>query len=644
MVLLGSYTMMPILRWFLILVAGVLIPLALALAHCLSPIPTLQVPIYVNQLGYTPDAPKVAVAADPQTGFNAAEAYTPPATLQVRRVAGNQLVFTVTPTAWSGGATHTQSGDRVWWIDFSALTTPGQYYLFDPSRNRRSDFFAVQPTAYTTTLRQVLRMFYYQRSGQAKAPPYTDTKWADSAAFLGTNQDTQARNIQDPTNAATARDVRGGWFDAGDYNKYTIWATYALTDLLLAYLQYPSLWSDDLNIPESGNGIPDLLDEAKWELDWLLRMQAATGNNSVLSKVAVTGTQATSPPSADTNPRYWGVASTASTACTASVFALGAIAFSQVGQTSYATTLTTAATNAWTWAQANPSVGYANTGFGSANPEPSVNGRALCQLQAAVFLYSLTGTGTYRDFVDAHYTDVAAVGSTYWYSFPPDVYGQQALLYYSSLAGATSSVKTAIQSSKTTGMGGSEFYGAVTSQTDAYRAYIKDGDYVWGSNKNKAHIGLLFLDQVRYGLDSANATNYTNAAAGYLHYLLGVNPMGLVYLTNMYAYGAVRSANEMNHAWFDNGTPWDNALSSPSGPAPGYLVGGANPKYGVSDCVGAGTAAVSPPAGQPIQKSYKDWNTVWNGSADECSYTITEPSIQYQAALVHFLAHFVANP
>jgi hypothetical protein len=526
----------------------------------------------------------------------------------------------------------------------SPVTTQGVYYLYDVSRNARSDFFAVSDTAYTTVLRQVLRMFYYQRSGLAKTSQYTDARWTDGAAFLGTGQDTEARNIQDPTNAATAKDVRGGWFDAGDYNKYTVWTTYALTDMLLAYLQYPSLWSDDLNIPESGNGIPDILDEAKWALDWLLRMQAATGDNSVLSKVAVTGTQATSPPSADTNARYWGVASTASTTCTASVFALGAIAFAQVGQTSYATTLTAAAGNAWTWAQAHPSVGYANTGFGNANPEPDAYGRAMCQLQAAIFLYARTGTGTYKTYVETNYTAAQPMQWDYWYGFAPDVYVQQALLYYAAQAGVTAGVRTDIQASATTAIGGAEFYAAVTGATDAYRAYLKDADYAWGSNKTKSHIGNLFLEHVRYSLDSANATNYTNAAAGYLHYLLGVNPMGLVYLTNMYAYGAVRSANEMAHAWFDNGTVWDNTLTSPKGPPPGYLVGGVNPHYGVSDCVGAGTLAVAPPAGQPIQKSYKDWNTGWNGSADECAYTITEPSIGYQAALLHLLAHFVANP
>ena len=615
--------------WLLILVFP-----ALVWAHCLPTIPTTRVPVYVNQFGYAPSMQKVAVIADPQTGFNAAESYAPPATLQVKRASPNEVVFAVTPVAWNGGATHGQSGDKVWWVDFSALTTPGQYYLYDATRNARSDLFQVQPTAYATVLRQALRMFFYQRSGFGKAAPFTDARWADGAAFLGANQDTQARSVVDQGNAGTAKDVRGGWFDAGDYNKYTVFGTRALTDLLLAYLQYPGIWTDDLNIPESGNGIPDLLDEAKWELDWLLRMQAATGNNSVLSKVAVTGTAGTSPPSADTQARYWGAASTASTACTASVFALGAMAFAQAGQASYATTLANAAGSAWTWAQANPAVGYANTGFATVNPEPDAYGRDMCVFRAAVWLYAHTGTGAYKTYVDAHYNDTHALQWTYWYgSNADDTPTQQALLAYAALPGATGATKSAIQASKTSSIGGAEFLGAVTGQTDAYRAYLTDGNYFWGSNWTKSSTANVFLDQVRYSLDSANATAYTNAAAGYLHYLLGVNPLGLVFLTNMNAYGAVRSANETWHSWFNDGTLWDNAITSPNGPAPGYLVGGPNPSF-------SGTGLPTPPVGQPILKAYIDGNV---GSPQKM-WEFTEAGVYYQAALVYLLAHFVANP
>jgi endoglucanase len=170
---------------------------------------------------------------------------------------------------------------------------------------------------------------------------------------------------------------------------------------------------------------------------------------------------------------------------------------------------------------------------------------------------------------------------------------------------------------------------------------MKDSDYGasgnnggFGNNRVKAHIGNLFLEQVRYSLDTPNATNYTNAAAGYLHYILGVNPNGLAYITNMYAYGCTRCANEMYHAWMGDGTVWDNALTSPNGPAPGFVTGGANGGY-------TGTGVPTPPAGgQPLLKTYGDFNTGF----PQNSWEFTEPAIYVQAAFLHLLAHFVANP
>jgi hypothetical protein len=170
----------------------------------------------------------------------------------------------------------------------------------------------------------------------------------------------------------------------------------------------------------------------------------------------------------------------------------------------------------------------------------------------------------------------------------------------------------------------------VVASTDAYRAYLKDADYTFGSNRDKAQLAHLYLDMVRYNLDAPNQVAYGKAGADYLHYLHGVNPVGIVYLTNMYTAGATRAANELYHSWFWDGTSWDNALTSANGPPPGLLTSGPNPSY---------TGNQTPPLGQPIQKSYRDWNGV---GASENSYEITEPGIYYQAAYIRLLASFVA--
>jgi hypothetical protein len=184
-------------------------------------------------------------------------------------------------------------------------------------------------------------------------------------------------------------------------------------------------------------------------------------------------------------------------------------------------------------------------------------------------------------------------------------------------------------------MDSSDYMGAWTSGKDAYQAYLPDGDYVWGSNQEKGHAGMLYDEQVTYGMNPAQASSYRAAAAGYMHYLHGINPLTMVYLSNMYGHGAVNCANEIYHSWFGDGTIYDDALTSPNGPAPGYVPGGANPSF-VQDSAYTGPR-LAPPLDQPIQKSYKDWNTAW----PEDSWQITEPGIYYQAAYVYLLSRFV---
>ena len=67
-------------------------------------------------------------------------------------------------------------------------------------------------------------------------------------------------------------DVSGGWHDAGDYGRYTVSTAKTIADLLNSYQDF-GVEDDEMGIPESGNGIPDILDEARVGLDWMLKMQ-----------------------------------------------------------------------------------------------------------------------------------------------------------------------------------------------------------------------------------------------------------------------------------------------------------------------------------------------------------------------------------
>lgn len=602
--------------------------------------------IMVDQFGYLPTRKKVAVLRFPKVGYDSNEGYWPQQ-LQVVDSATGSVVYTAWPQDWNGLKTDASSGDQVWHFDFSQVTTPGTYEIVDPSANQRSARFVIGENVYRNVLIQAVRSFFYQRAGQAKSAGNAGAGWADGASHLKAGQDTQARRFLDPNNASTARDLRGGWYDAGDLNKYTSWTAGYAQDLMDAYVQNPTVWTDDFNLPESYNGIPDLLDEVKWGLDSLVRLQNNDG--SVLS---IVGVSHASPPSAATGPSYYGDASTSATLSAAAAYAHGAKVFGSLNNAAmntYAADLLARARRAWDWAAANPNVVFRNndssngtSGLGAGQQETDDKGRLQLRLFAAIKLFAATGDVTYRSYVDAHYTEEPLMAQ--WYISAYNAGSARTLLYYASLPGATASVASDIRTRYLDMWARSDYggWGAVDSQRDPYRAYIPD--YTWGSNASKGQAGSLFTEESYYGISRHTADQVADAAAGYLYYLHGVNSFGKVYLTNMNSFGAENSVNQIFHSWFSDGSAlWDNAKTSTYGPAPGFVVGG--PNYNQWDwdtrCPGisaaCGSTRPTPPYGQPPQKSYLDFNDGWPLN----SWPISENSNGYQAAYIRLLARFV---
>ncbi|MEM7200674.1 MAG: glycoside hydrolase family 9 protein [Planctomycetota bacterium] len=591
----------------------------------------------VDQLGYTPLAAKVAILREPVIGHDAPAPYTPGSRLEVRRVADGSVAWSGTATPWNGGAVHAQSGDRVWWVDFSALTEVGSFALVDVDRGRSSAEFRIAEDVFAPALRAAQRMFYYQRCGTPKATPHAEPAWSDGVCHLGAEQDIDCRSVLDPSPGST-RDLRGGWHDAGDYNKYTNFADDPVHALLSAYRANPAYWPDDLGIPESGNGTPDLLDAIRWEIDWLLRMQEPDG--SVLHKVSVVDFDAASPPSADTAPRRYGPPTASATVSACGVFAHAAVVFaarSEPTSQAFAATLEAAALAAWDWLERNPTLipsSYDNAGFQSADAEDPPYEQDMNRLRAAVWLYALTGDAVYQAWVDGNWTSSHL--SQWTWASPYELGLHEAMLAYGDLPGATAAVADAIRGLFAASVTGGAHLAEVTSSTDAYRAPLADQDYVWGSNGVKSSRALLFVLLNRYGLEPQSADVATAAAEGYLHYLHGVNPPGIAFITQLDE--AEGSATETYHAWFDDGTIWDSSITSLYGPAPGYVTGGANPNY-VPDPAYSGPP-LEPPLNQPIQKSYRDWNTSW----PENSWEITECSLGYQAPYLALLAAHTLAP
>lgn len=615
--------------------------LPLLLLFCVAGQMAAQIPgspfIRLDQFGYLPNSKKVAVLADPVAGFDAGLAFTPGNVYEVRRVSDGQSVFSGAPVAWGNGAVHAQSGDRGWWFDFSAVTTPGEYYLYDVTKNIASYRFAIGAEVYRDVLKQAVRMYYYQRLNLAKQPPYTDAKWADASSFDGVDQDHAARSRWAKTDPATARDVHGGWMDAGDVNKYTTFAESAVLQLLEAYRRNPAVFTDDFNIPESGNGIPDLLDELRWELDWLKRMQEATGTHGFLLKVGVDNFNDVSPLSADTRPRYYLPECTSATLAGCAMFALAGTVYSNTSNPdlqTYGADLTARAQLAWQRAV----VSTANfTQFETACDDGDIKsgdadhdeaGQLESAIVAAVYLYASTGSAVYRDFVESRYTQVQPVSDSWWGPYQASV--QYALLRYAGLPGASAVVATAIHNQKS-GMNYAFSIDSYIAQTDLYRAQMDDWAHHWGSNLVRSNCGNLNMDFVQFNIHPDQAGQYREVAEQYLHWLHGNNALGLSMLSNMYAHGGDACANEIYHTWFGNNTPYDNALTSPKGPPPGYLTGGPNKDFSYPQ--------LSPPANQPPQKSYKDFNDGW----PESSWEITEPAIYYNAGYILLLSNFAES-
>jgi endoglucanase len=603
--------------------------------------------IVVDQFGYRTKMEKVAVLVDPARGWNASDEYRPGPVLEVRRWADDKAVWQGAPRAWKQGAVDDNSGDRGAWLDFSTLETPGLYYVFDPKRGGRSHPFEIGDDVYRAVLKSAVRMYYFNRANFEKKPPYScvGTRcWSLGADYVGAAQDREARSVKDRYNAKTARDLSGGWWDAGDVNKYVTFSSDPVHQLLTAYEEHPSAFSDDFNIPESANGVPDLIDEVLVELAWLKRMQPPDLKGGALLKVGLVD-YGDPVPDRSRFPRfYYPEPCSAATVVVAGAFAHAALVLKQFPSLAgEATELTQRAKSAWAFYQANPKSDACDDGsIKSGDADRSLAQQGADAVIAATYLFALTGDAAYAEHVNKNYGVTHPFQSDDWSVYDPAQ--GDALLYYASLANADPAAKQAILERKNSALQGGDLFG-FRPELDLYRAFMRTSLYHWGSNNQRAAVGNTNYDAIRWSLVTGDAVGrYLERAAGMLHSFHGVNPMQLVYLTNMYADGGDACADEIFHAWFRDGDPkWDNARTSELGPAPGYVPGGPNRAY----CEGQDSShacSSGPVRKQPPGKAYFDRNTAYEPpNPFDQSWQINEPGIYYQASYVRLVSKFVAG-
>lgn len=274
--------------------------------------------VKVNQVGYFTWGPKYGYVGN-YLGDAGAMSISP-TQFKILDAKTNETVLTGIPEF--RGNDPDRSGEVVFECDFSSFNTPGKYYLYLPGIGRSFDFEVgenVLDSVYYTSARGLL----YQRCGMDLAPPYADARWAHPACHQNDGI-SHSSWLNSPLYNGEAINAylpaKLGWHDAGDYGKYTVSGCSAVYYLLNIFDLFPEKFGDkELNIPESGNGVPDILDEAKYEISWLMNMQAADGG--VFERITTVNWPTTLPQN-DLATRYISEKTTPATAQFAAVMAM----------------------------------------------------------------------------------------------------------------------------------------------------------------------------------------------------------------------------------------------------------------------------------------------------------------------------------
>jgi len=530
----------------------------------------------IDQAGYRPDDPKLAFLQAPAGG-----------SFEVRSVSGDSLVYT--GEVQRTGRRDPNTGDVVFALDFSPLARPGLYRIVAPGGGAGGPEFRIAADAYGPVCSKALESFYYQRCGAAID---NGTGWKHPACHLET-----APFFQDSTQS---RDVRGGWHDAGDYNRFTVTTALSAAFLLNAFDQRPGRFTDgELNIPESRNGVPDILDEARWALEWILKMQGPDGG--VYHKVSIREWTGEHLPQSETDRQFVFPVSSSATGSAAAVAALGSRLFREADPP-FALRLMRCAVRAMDYLDANP--GLIPPG-GFQNP-PGVSGGEYRdyddndeRLWAAAELFRLTGSEKYNGaFVSRYRRKEVPLTAPGWQNV-----GNFALYAYIDNPAADRALRSEIVSRLIE-------YGKLLAgrvEASGYRCVLTADEFYWGSNS--VALGYAYdLVQVHR---VTGEQKYLLAALDQMHYILGRNAFDQSFATGVGDRAVTRPYHQFS------------MLFGGDAPVPGMVVGGPN---------GGGRLDGRILSGYP-GRCYED---------NQKNYFVNEPAINYTAPLV-FLAGYCSS-
>lgn len=483
------------------------------------------------------------------------------------------------------------SGDNIRPADFTGLSEPGEYYLRLNRGEEISNWFTVKNDPYSIPALTALRSFYIQRCGTR----VTNSSWSRPYCHM------EKAVLYHDTDRLI--DSSGGWHDAGDYNKFTVTHNITLAYFLHQYLDHPDQYTDNqLNIPESGNGIPDILDEAKWGLLWLMKMQREDG--ALYHKVSIKAWSGEHLPQNETDRQYVFEVSSTGTAGAAAVFALASRVFKELDQ-DFSDQLKERALRAWRFLNENR---YTFPLGGFVNP-PDVTGGEYGdnndtdeRMWASVEIYKITGDPADLDYFHLNYNDFW--NQSYYVISWKDL---RNFSYYSylELDLGSDGVDPKIQEELHREL--IEYANTIVKQAseNKYRYALKNDEFYWGSNS----IGMGYAYDLIQAYKHTNNPIYREVALDQLHYILGRNPLGISFVTGVGSHAVSDPYHQLSK------------LQGVGIPVPGMLVGGANYVTHLNDRKISSFTA----------KNYEDRFE---------NYMVNEPAINYTASFSYVAGYF----
>ena len=477
--------------------------------------------IVINQIGYSPNNTKTALFINlnsPQLGK--------------AQLVNNRTKRPVLEMELGTAQPDAASQDVIQTIDFSKFNKEGTYYLKVGSI--QSYPFKIGKNIYRDTLSKLLRSYYLQRCGVAVRDSASGVNHPPCHISDGLIAHTDTFNQDGKPKRAT-----GGWHDAGDYGKYVGPTAVTVGRLLSLYEQYPILFSDrQLAIPESGNRRPDILDEVKVGLDWMLTMQREDG--AVYRKLSGKEWPGAILPHEDKQTRFVYGISTSETAKLA-----GAMAMANRIYASYdaklAQTYLKAAQNAWSFLQTELSakvdwVQGDDSGSGAylnQSPEGRLQTDKNDRLWAAAELFITTGNPAFEQYL---VQNIASWTYSLYEWTDPSPLG---MTNYLMLTGRKGS-ETLKQQIKVKLLQRADSL----MQKVAVSGYrLANQDFIWASNKRVAEEGITLLYAYRVTGNQA----YFNAAVDQLDYLLGRNHFNKSFITGV-GSNSVRNVHRIAQA------------------------------------------------------------------------------------------------